>query len=86
MESFAPSRLEAAALYEELLERKLVDPTAASYEHYPTEDGSRSQEGKCAVARCGRLAGLAVRIGDAWRGVSRGYRPRDRDCPQSGIW
>ncbi|NSL72077.1 hypothetical protein C6Y62_09690 [Hyphomicrobium sulfonivorans] len=44
--SFASSRLEAAALYEELLERQLIDPTASSHEHYLTEAGLAIAEGK----------------------------------------
>lgn len=46
VESFAPSRLEAAALYEELLERKLIDPKAESHEHYLTEAGLAIAGGK----------------------------------------
>lgn len=46
MESLAPSRMEAAALYEELLERKLIDPNAVSQEHYLTEAGLAIAEGK----------------------------------------
>jgi predicted nucleotidyltransferase len=44
--SFAPSRMEAAALYEELLERKLIDPEAVSHEHYLTEAGLAIAGGK----------------------------------------
>jgi predicted nucleotidyltransferase len=46
VESFAPSRLEAAALYEELLERSLIDPGAVSHEHYLTEAGLAIAGGK----------------------------------------
>jgi predicted nucleotidyltransferase len=44
--SFAPSRMEAAALYEELLERKLIDPKAVTYEHYLTAAGLAIAGGK----------------------------------------
>ncbi|ACB94687.1 hypothetical protein Bind_1044 [Beijerinckia indica subsp. indica ATCC 9039] len=44
--SFAPSRLEAAALYEEMLERKLIDPEAVSHEHHLTEAGLAIAGGK----------------------------------------
>lgn len=46
VESFAPSRMEAAALYEELLERKLIDPEAVSHEHHLTEAGLAIAGGK----------------------------------------
>jgi predicted nucleotidyltransferase len=46
IESFAPSRLEAAALYEELLERKLIDPSGHSQESYLTEEGLAIASGK----------------------------------------
>lgn len=46
VESFAPSRLEAATLYEELLERKLIDPEATSHEHHLTEAGLAIVVGK----------------------------------------
>jgi len=46
VKSFAPSRMEAATLYEELLERKFVDPKATSYEHYLTEAGLAMAGGK----------------------------------------
>ncbi|WP_377591322.1 hypothetical protein [Pseudochelatococcus lubricantis] len=46
VESFASSRLEAAALYEELLERKLIDPKAISHEQHLTEDGLAIAGGK----------------------------------------
>jgi hypothetical protein len=46
VESFAPSRLEAAALYEELLERKLIDPEATSHEDHLTEAGLAIAGGK----------------------------------------
>jgi hypothetical protein len=49
--SFARSRMEAAALYEELLERKLIDPKAVSHEHYLTEAGLAIAGGKMIVAR-----------------------------------
>ncbi|MGE8944398.1 hypothetical protein ACO2I3_21050 [Leptospira interrogans] len=52
VKSFAPSRLKAAALYEELLERKLIDPEATSYEHYLTEAGLAIAGGKRVVVRC----------------------------------
>lgn len=44
--SFAPSRMEAAALYEELLERRLIDPRATSHEDYLTESGLAIATGK----------------------------------------
>lgn len=46
VKSFAPSRMEAAALYEELLERKLIDPEAVSHEHHLTEAGLAIAGGK----------------------------------------
>ena len=46
VKSFAPSRLEAAALYEELLERKLIDPEATSHENHLTEAGLAIAGGK----------------------------------------
>lgn len=44
--SFAPSRMEAAVLYEELLERKLLDPEAKSRENHLTEAGKAIASGK----------------------------------------
>jgi predicted nucleotidyltransferase len=46
VKSFAPSRMEAAALYEELLERKFIDPEATSHEDYLTEAGLAIAGGK----------------------------------------
>lgn len=44
--SFAPSRMEAAVLYEELLERKLIDPQATSHQDHLTEAGLAITGGK----------------------------------------
>jgi len=46
LESLAPSRMEMAALYEELLERKFIDPEATSYEQYLTQAGLAIASGK----------------------------------------
>lgn len=45
VETLAPSRMEAAALYEELLERRFIDPDG-SYEHFLTEAGLAIAGGK----------------------------------------
>jgi predicted nucleotidyltransferase len=44
--SFAPSRMEAAVLYEELLEREFIDPNAGSHERFLTEAGLAIAGGK----------------------------------------
>lgn len=46
VESFAPSRMEAAALYEELLERKFIDPAATEHDQLLTEAGLAIAGGK----------------------------------------
>lgn len=46
VESFAPSRMEAAALYEELLERKYINPAATDHDQLLTEAGLAIAGGK----------------------------------------
>ncbi len=75
IESFAPSRLEAAALYEELVERKLIDPDGRSRENYLTEAGLAIAGGK---TRRSSLA-AAQKVLDEL--IGRVERMNERDNP-----
>ncbi|KRA99879.1 hypothetical protein ASD83_05170 [Devosia sp. Root685] len=46
LKSFAPTRLEAAVLYEELLERRFIDPSAAARDQTLTDSGLALASGK----------------------------------------